>query len=151
MMSPLTHMFCFYKWSFACLRTFNVQSICSLAHIKEMSRSIIYTCTGQMIWQSDGNDWSGAEVYLSRRYLTWCKNNTHKAVCVHHLSFPISWIIEHPNPKKLKTCSFRRRSLWPVIIMLQTSQTPLIHVMACEFEVVFNCASIFTPRFYHLL
>lgn len=151
MMSPLTHMFCFYKWSFACLRTFNVQSICSLAHIKEMSRSIIYTCTGQMIWQSDGNDWSGAEVYLSRRYLTWCKNNTHKAVCVHHLSFPISWIIEHPNPKKLKHAPSDAEVYDPLLSCSKLLKPPLIHVMACEFEVVFNCASIFTPIFYHLL
>lgn len=66
---PLFFFFCSNKWPLVCLKSFNVQSICSLAHVEEMSRSIIYTCTGKWIRHGEEIDRSGVTVYLSRRFL----------------------------------------------------------------------------------
>lgn len=71
---------------------FNVQSICCLTHREEMSRSIICTCTGKVVWHGNKNDRSGVRVRLSRRLLfdldilvEWLEEKRHKAVCLYYL------------------------------------------------------------------
>lgn len=98
-------LFSLYKRPLARLKYFNVQSICSLAYIEEMSRSIIFTFTGKLIWRCDENNRSDFRVFLSKRFLLGShisvqspgkkKKNIHKAVCFHCLSSPTSWIIKH--------------------------------------------------------
>lgn len=85
-------IFFFNKWPLVSLKLFNAQSICFLAHRAEMSKSIICTCTGKVIWHGNENDRSGVRVYLSRRFLfgldillEWLNEKGRKAVCLYYL------------------------------------------------------------------
>lgn len=107
-MSPLSHfsfLFSSYKWPLVRLKSFNAQSICSLAHVEEMSRSIIYTCAGKWIWHGEEIDQSGVKVYLSRRFLFGLDIPMERAgetdIKLFFFNSPISWIIKHQEKKIL--------------------------------------------------
>lgn len=149
--------FSFYKWPLARQKSFNVQSICSLAHMEEMSRSIICTCTGKGIWHGDKNDRFSVKVYLSRSFarlrypggiIGWKKRRIKLRAST---IFQLSSTMNHQK-EKIKCC-YRCKSLWSVTrTLLDISQivSHPSHVMVWGFEELCFTVWIFSHPDFNL-